>query len=157
MTAAQTLLQMLEKAKVAQPSYSDVRGPLSDATNHHLPSAIDPRPRSGRPSQRRRPAQSLCFMLVLSIDLGKVSKDLITGVTRKLSCANSSYRLGKIQPCPVKVMAKGGFVRQLWSLWVKRFLSLFCPGVLAPLAPSTQLTVEENKNRLLTYSCNLSI
>lgn len=145
---------MLEKAKVAQPSNSDVRQP--GVTNHHLPSAIDPRPRSARPSQRRHPAQRLCFMLVLSIDLGKVSKDLITRGTHKLSCANSSYRLGKIQPCPVKVMAGAGFVRQLWSLWVKRFSRLFCPGVLAPLAPSTQLAVEETKNRLLTDSCHLT-
>lgn len=105
MTAAQILLQ---RPRVVPPSHSDVRRPGATP-----PSA----PALRRRSQRRRPAHSLCFMLLLSIDLGKVSKDLITGVTHKLSCAKSTYRLGEIQPRPVKVMAGAGFVRQLWSLW----------------------------------------
>lgn len=88
MTAAQMLLQMLEKAKVAPQSHSDVRQPGATPS---IPSW---------PSQRRHAAQSPCFMLVLSIDLGKVSKDLITRVTHKVSCASSSYRLGKNTAVP---------------------------------------------------------
>lgn len=91
----------------------------SDATIQH---------RSDRPSRRHRRARSRCFMLVLSIDSGKVSEDLITEVTHKLSSAWSSYRLGEIRPCPAEVMARVGFVRQLWSLWVKRFQA-FSPAM----------------------------
>lgn len=150
MTVAQMLLQRSRSRHWASPMSDSLerRHQSPPARHHRSPPALCLGPSSS----------GLCFMLALSIDLGKVSKDLITRVTHKLSCANSSYRLGKIQPCPVKVMAGAGFMRQFWSLWVKRFSRLFCPGALAPLAPSTLLTVEENKNtRLLTYSCHLSI
>lgn len=107
--------------------------------------SIDPRP--ALPGLH---TDAVCFMPVLPIDLGKVSKDLITRVTHKLSCANSGYRRGEIQPGPVKVMTPAGFVRQSWSLWVKRFF-FFCWCI-------SSISSKENKNsRLLTYSWNLSI
>ena len=72
-----------------------------------------------QPSHSLCPVHFLWFMLVLPIDFGRVSKDLITQVTHKLSHANSSYSLRKIQLCLLKRMAVEGEWGNRLVYWCK--------------------------------------